>query len=106
MSSRAKKKGLKLCAEINGEEYCYMGSSTLPTKRATDISKQLLTFCMDGALGLDSLISSVLTGIDADTEEVYNCDGGGGGDEELEENYFWELDADKLKLAQLRFYTI
>ena len=95
-----KNSSLKLCATINGEDYCYMGTSTLPTKRATDISKQLLTFCMDG-VGF-GLFDELCINADGD---VYNCDGGGGGNEELEESYFWELNADKLKLAQLRFYN-
>ena len=45
-----------LCIAIEGEEpSCYVGSTTINPKKATDISQQLLTVCADGVkIGLSS----------------------------------------------------
>jgi hypothetical protein len=79
-------------------KYCDTGNTvTLNTKRAIDISQQLLTLCYQGSgIGLfDELC------FDEDGTTLIKCDGDEGG---IDEQYYWDVDNDGVRNAELRFY--
>ncbi len=81
---------MKLCAtDSSGTDICPIGVVTVDQKRAKDISQELLTACIDA----DG---------DGDADGVGLFDKING--EEAE--YFWDVDNEGVRNAELRFYSI
>ena len=88
-----------LCVEIDGVENCYVGSTAISAKRATDISQQLLTVCVgDTKIGLFDAICKNGDG------EIGPCKG--SYTDATEESYYWEYDNDGNRRAEFRFYSV
>mmetsp|Transcript_38374 Transcript_38374/g.69152 ORF Transcript_38374/g.69152 Transcript_38374/m.69152 type:complete len:275 (+) Transcript_38374:281-1105(+) len=86
-----------LCIDIDGDENCYVGSTSINPKKATDISQQLLTVCADGVkIGLFDAICKNADG------EIGPCKGEFA--EETDESYYWAYDAAGNRRAEFRFY--
>mmetsp|Transcript_24339 Transcript_24339/g.50977 ORF Transcript_24339/g.50977 Transcript_24339/m.50977 type:complete len:285 (+) Transcript_24339:88-942(+) len=93
-----------LCVEIDGDENCYVGSTAISSKKATDISQQLLTLCIPQDDG-KNLKVGLFDAICADDEGVLGpCKG--QYDQELEETYLWAYDNDNNRRAEFRFYSV
>lgn len=76
-----------------GADYCPLNPVSLPQKKATDISQQLLTGCItvDG----DQVKFGLFDELDVD---------GDGTDDNV--GYFWDVDNKGVRNAELRFYSI
>ena len=86
-----------LCIDIDGDENCYVGSTSINPKKATDISQQLLTVCADGVkIGLFDAICK------NDAGDIGPCKG--QFDQQTEESYYWEYDNAGNRRAEFRFY--
>lgn len=92
---------LTACVEDTSEggtiNYCDTGNTvTVNTRKATDISQSLLTLCYDGA-GI-GLFDQLCFGVD---KNLIRCVDDAGG---IAEQYFWDVDNDGVRNAELRFY--
>ena len=86
---------MELCVTDDGADYCPIDvvPVPLPQKKATDISQQLLTACLD--LNGEQVKVGLFDKVDID------------GDDVLEDvGYFWNLDNKGVRNAELRFYSI
>lgn len=84
-------------------EICDTGNTiTLPKldeKKAIDISQNLLVTCVDGS-GI-GLFDEVCGEISGESFSIQKCD----GDNDLEEQFFWDVDNNGVRNAELRFYS-
>ena len=89
------------CVEDGGTEYCDTGGTvTLNPKKATDISQDLLTLCLEDSSGATSGVGLF---------DKLCFDSGGvlikcPGDAVDDEQYFWDVTNDGVRNAELRFY--
>lgn len=79
------------CVDDGTTKLCSVGVVKVPQKTAKDISQELLTLCVD------------LDGDGSATDGVGLFDNIG---DDTEVGYFWELDNDGVRNAELRFYYI
>jgi hypothetical protein len=87
-----------LCVDIDGDESCYVGSTAIHLKKATDISQQLLTVCVgDVKIGLFDALCKNGAG------ELGACDTG-DFTQQTDESYYWEYDNIGNRRAEFRFY--
>ena len=92
----------ELCVEDSDDgpsgHYCDLGASvTINRKKATDISQELLTLCVDNVgVGLFDQLC-----FDGDDNLIPCDDNDTGG---INEQYFWDVNNDGVRNAELRFY--
>lgn len=87
-----------LCVDIDGDENCYVGSTAINPRKATDISQQLLTVCIgDLKIGLFDAVCK------DDDGNLGPCNSQFPND--TDEEYYWEYDNDGNRRAEFRFYS-
>lgn len=88
-----------LCVDIDGDENCYVGSTAINPRKATDISQQLLTVCAgDVKIGLFDALCK-----DSDGNIVPVSDN--DCVTPVDESYYWQYDNNGNRRAEFRFYS-
>ena len=73
-----------LCVDLEGDVSCYVGSTKINARKATDISQQLLTVCAEGVKF--GLFDEVCRDGEGDLVACVN------NDDSIVEGYFWEYE--------------